>query len=91
MSERRAQIQSAHELSRARRCELLGVARCTAYYRGAQVSAEDLELMRLIDEIHLELPFYGSRRIRNELDTRGLQVNRKRVQRLMRQMQIRAL
>ncbi len=80
MSERRAQIQSAHELSRARRCELLGVARCTAYYRGAQVSAEDLEL-----------PFYGSRRIRNELDTRGLQVNRKRVQRLMRQMQIRAL
>ncbi len=91
MSERRAQIQSAHELSRARRCELLAAARCTAYYRGAQVSAEDLELMRLIDELHLELPFYGSRRIRNELDTRGLQVNRKRVQRLMRQMQIRAL
>jgi putative transposase len=91
VSERRAQIQSAHELTKVRRCELLGVARSTAYYRGEQVSAEDLGLMRLIDEIHLELPFYGSRRIRDELDTRGHRVNRKRVQRLMRQMGIRAL
>ena len=91
MSERRAQIQSAHELSRARRCELLGVARSTAYYRGALVSADDLGLMRLIDQIHLALPFYGSRRIRDELDTRGQRVNRKRIQRLMRQMGIRAL
>ncbi len=91
MSERRAQIQSAHELSRARRCELLGVARSTAYYRGALVSADDLGLMRLIDQIHLALPFYGSRRIRDELDTRGQRINRKRIQRLMRQMGIRAL
>ncbi len=91
MSERRAQIQSAHELSRARRCELLSVARSTAYYRGALVSADDLGLMRLIDQIHLALPFYGSRRIRDELDTRGQRVNRKRIQRLMRQMGIRAL
>ena len=43
------------------------------------------------DEIHLEVPFYGSRRIRDELDTRGQRVNRKRVQRLMREMGIRAL
>ena len=91
MSERREQIQSAHELSKACRCELLGVARSTAYYRGALVSGEDLGLMRLIDEIHLALPFYGSRRMRDELDTRGHQVNRKRVQRLMRQIGIRAL
>ncbi len=91
MSERRAQIQSAHELSRARRCELLSVARSTAYYSPSPVSEEDLALMRLIDQIHLELPFYGSRRIRDELDTRGQRVNRKRIQRLMRQMGIRAL
>lgn len=47
--------------------------------------------MRLIDEIHLRLPFYGSRRIRDELETLGHVVNRKRVQRLMRQMGLRAL
>ena len=46
---------------------------------------------QLTDEIHLEYPFYGSRRIRDELDTRGQRVNRKRVQRLMREMGIRAL
>ena len=91
MSERREQIQSAHELTKTRRCELLGLPRSTAYYKPSSVSAEDLALMRLIDEMHLEFPFYGSRRIRDELDTRGHRVNRKRVQRLMREMGIRAL
>ena len=47
--------------------------------------------MRLIDAIHLDLPFYGSRRMRNELEDRGYRVNRKRIQRLMRQMGVRAL
>jgi putative transposase len=47
--------------------------------------------MHLIDEIPLRLPFYGSRRVRDELETTGHPVNRKRVQRLMRQMGIRAL
>ncbi len=91
MSERRAAIQSAHELSKVWRCELLDVARSTSYYQGKGVSKEDLELMRLIDEIHLELPFYGSRRIVDELMGRGHRVNRKRVQRLMRQMGLCAL
>ena len=47
--------------------------------------------MRLIDGIHLEFPFYGSRRIRDELEDRGSRVNRKRVQRLMRLMGLEAL
>ena len=47
--------------------------------------------MRLIDEIHLQLPFYGSRRVRNELQDQGYTVNRKRVRRLMRLMGLRAL
>ena len=50
-----------------------------------------MALMRLIDEIHLERPFYGSPRRRDELETRGPWVNRKRVQRLMRQMGLSAL
>ena len=91
MSERRAQIHIAHALPKTRRCELLEVARSSAYYRPEPVSEEDLALMRLIDEIHLQLPFYGSRRIRDELHERGHTVNRKRIQRLMRQMGLRAL
>ena len=91
MSERRAMIHQAHSLPVTRRCELLAVARSTAYYRPAPVSEEDMALMRLIDEIHLELPFYGSRSIRDELRGRGHRVSRKRVQRLMRLMGLRAL
>ena len=91
MSERRAQIHADHELSKTRRCELLAVARSSAYYRPEPVSEADLRLMRLIDEIHLQWPFYGSLRIRDELEDRGHTVNRKRVQRLMRQMDLRAL
>jgi len=91
MSERRAMIHQGHSLPVTRRCELLQVARSTAYYKPAPVSGEDLALMRLIDEIHLELPFYGSRRIRDELDDRGHRVSRKRIQRLMRLMGLRAL
>jgi len=91
MSELRAQIHTEHELPKTRRCELLDVARSSAYYHPEPVSEADLALMRLIDEIHLELPFYGTRRMRDELEERGHKVNRKRVQRLMRLMDLRAL
>ena len=91
MSERRGRIHEKHDLSKTRRCELLDVPRSSAYYRRESVSEADLAVMRLIDEIHLQWPFYGSRRMRDELEERGHTVNRKRVQRLMRQMDLRAL
>ena len=91
MSERRAQIHAPHQLAKRRRCELLDVVRSTAYYRAEPVDEAALAVMRLIDEIHLQRPFYGSRRIGDELETRGQRVNRKRVQRLMRHMGLRAL
>ena len=91
MSEHRGRIHEKHDLSKTRRCELLDVPRSSAYYRRESVSEADLAVMRLIDEIHLQLPFYGSRRMRDELEERGHTVNRKRVQRLMRQMDLRAL
>jgi len=53
-------------------------------------SDADLRLMRRIDEMHLKHPFYGSRRIRDWLQDEGFAVNRKRVQRLIRQMSITA-
>ena len=84
-------IHSDHRLSVTRRCELLEVARSTAYYQPQAVSDEELRLMRLIDESHLVYPFFGSRRLRDELEDAGHTVNRKRVRRLMRQMDLRAL
>ena len=86
MSERRAMLKRDHPLPVTQRCRLLEVARSTAYYRPACVSEDDLAVMRLMDEIHLELPFYGSRRLCDELQDRGHPTNRKRVQRLMRVM-----
>jgi len=91
MSERRAQIHQDHALSKRRRYELLEVARSSAYYRPDPCGEEDLALMRLIDEIHLQWPFYGSRRIRDELQAGGHNINRKRVQRLMRHIGLQAL
>ena len=52
------------------------------------MSAEDLKLMRLMDELHLRLPFYGSRRLTWSFQQEGYAVGRTRVQRLMRQMGI---
>lgn len=91
MNERREKVHQEHELPKTRRCELLDMARSSAYYRPEPVSERDLVLMRLIDEIHLRLPFYGSRRMRDELEKHGQVVNRKHIQRLMRQMGLRAL
>lgn len=92
MSERKAMISKDHKLPVAAQCRVLSVARSTAYYQPAEpVSAEDLDLMRQIDEIYLQWPFYGTRRMRDELGRRGYLVNRKRVQRLMRLMGLQAI
>ena len=72
-------------LSISRQCELFELARSTYYYTPEPVSDEELELMRLIDQCYLELPFYGTRRIKDWLlDNHDLVVNRKRIQRLRR-------
>jgi putative transposase len=84
-------IDRAKELPITQQCGLLEVARSSFYYRLKPIPEADLALMRRIDEIHLKLPFYGSRRIRDRLQDDGYYVNRKRVQRLMRQMGIAAL
>ncbi len=74
-----------------RQCALLGVTRSSIYYRPRMASEEDLSLMGEIDRQYLETPFYRSRRMRAWLERRGVQVNRKRVQRLMRVMGLRAI
>jgi putative transposase len=78
-------------LSTVEQCELLKVARSTLYYRPAPVSADDLAVMRRMDELHLAWPFYGSRRMAAVLRRDGWSANRKRVKRLMRVMGLEAI
>ena len=55
--------RSDADLTIVAQCRLLKVARSTLYYRAAPVSADDLRLMRWLDEQYLTTPFYGSRRM----------------------------
>ena len=91
-SDRRAMVdRPAKDLSVRRQCALLNVARSGIYRPRPAAGADDLALMRRIDALHLELPFYGSRRMTFELNKENREVNRKRVRRLMRVMGIEAL
>jgi putative transposase len=90
--DRRAMVERpGKDLSVRRECTLLNLARSGVYRAKPITGADDLALMRRIDELHLELPFYGSRRMIFELNKEGRGVNRKRGQRLMPVMGIEAL
>lgn len=78
-------------MSVRRQCELLGLSRSSVYYEAAPESKENLALMRLIDEQYTRRPFYESRRIAKWLQSKGKEVNRKRVQRLLRVMGLEAV
>ena len=78
-------------LSVVRQCQLLGVSRSSFYYRAQGTSPQDLTLMRELDRQYLETPFYGSRRMKACLERQGKPASRKRVQRLMRLMGLRAI
>jgi putative transposase len=78
-------------LSIGRQCELLGLARSSFYYEPAVERPENLALMRLIDRQYTDCPFYGSRKRTTWLQGQGHEVNRKRVQRLMRLMGLEAI
>jgi putative transposase len=88
----RALVEPEHKtLSVRRQCELLGLGRSSYYYEPVPESAANLALMRQIDRQYLATPFYGSRRMTVWLQEQGQDVNRKRVQRLMRLMGLEAL
>jgi len=71
--------------------ELLSLSRASLYYRAAQPSAEEIAVKHRIDELYTRYPFYGSRRLSVCLQREGLIINRKAVQRYMREMGIVAI
>ena len=89
---RKALVEPDHaRLSIARQCELLSLQRSAYYYQPVGESAENLELMRLIDAQYLETPWYGARQMARHLRREGHGVGRKRIGRLMRLMGLSAI
>lgn len=84
-------IDRTHELALTKQAALLGISRGSVYYEPAPVSAEDLALMRRIDELHLQFPFAGSRMLRGLLAAEGSKIGRRHVTTLMRRMGIEAI
>src|SRR6202040_2750664 len=84
-AQRRTMVERVNPvLPVSQQCRLLAVSRSAVYRKPAEVSAEDLAIMALIDRQYLARPYYGSRRMAAWLATQGHVVNRKRVRRLMR-------
>jgi putative transposase len=84
-------IDPEHDLPIKRQAEALGMSRSSVYYQARPVSAEDLWLMRQIDELHLNYPFAGSRMLRDLLGHQGLEVGRRHLRTLMRRMGVEAI
>jgi putative transposase len=84
---KRELIEAAHpQISIARQCDLVGLPRSTYYYHTQGESAENLTLMRLLDQQYTDTPYYGIRRMTAWLRSQGYAVNHKRVARLLHTM-----
>jgi putative transposase len=84
-------IDRSHGLSISRQAKVLNISRGSVYYEPRPVSAEDLAIMRRIDELHLDYPFAGSRMLRDMLHREGVAIGRRHVATLMKRMGIEAL
>jgi putative transposase len=91
IAERKAMIDPEHDLPIKQQAEVLGISRSTVYYEPRPISAEDLWLMRRIDELHLNYPFAGRRMLRDFLWQQGLVVGRRHIKTLMKRMVIEAI
>ena len=84
-------IDRAHALPVTQQCQILALARSSVYAVPQPIAAQELALMRQMDELHLQHPFAGSRMLRDLLRLDGVHVGRKHVATLMRRMGITAL
>ena len=84
-------IDRSDDLPVSRQAKALGISRGSVYYLPRPVSADDLALMRRIDELHLEFPFAGSRMLQGFLVREGYRIGRRHVATLMKRMGIEAL
>jgi putative transposase len=88
VAERKAMIDRSHALPITKQAKVLNVSRSSVYYQPRPTSADDLELMRRMKELHLNLPLAGSRTLRDLLKAEGFQIGRKHVVTLMKRIRI---
>lgn len=90
MVERKTKIQEDRDLPINRKCTLMDVSRSTMYYKSVMPvpDKEEFEIKRRIDKLHMKYPFRGSRSFRDQIRSKGFKINRKRIQRLMNEMNI---
>lgn len=84
-------ISREHALPITAQCRILSLSRSGVYYVPVLVNDRDRELMDLIDKIHLDEPYLGTRGIRDALHDRGYAIGRSHVRTLMRKMGVEAL
>ncbi len=84
-------IDPRHALSLARQAKALNISRGSIYYLPRPVSATDLAVMQRMDELHLDLPFAGSRMLRDLLNAEAVIIGRRHVATLMKRMGIEAI
>jgi putative transposase len=84
-------IDRESKLSVGRQAQLLGISRGSVYYLPKAVSEQDLDLMKRLDQLHLQHPFMGARMLRDQLHGQGIEIGRKRVKTLMQRMGIEAV
>jgi putative transposase len=84
-------IDRSHAFPVAGQAKLLSLSRSSVYYKPRPASAEDLKIMRRLDELHLDFPFAGARMLRDLLRREGIAVGRRHVATLMKRMGIEAI
>jgi putative transposase len=84
-------INPIHKLSIQKQARVLSVSRSSVYYRPRLLSEDELRLRRIVDELHLNYPFAGSRMLRDFLAQRSIAVGRRHLRTVMRRMAIAAI
>ncbi len=91
MNQRQNLVDTQHDLSVRKQCELLSIHRSGLYYAPKGESQENLEIMRIMDEHYMHHPTEGVLNVQDLLFTLGFVVNHKRVRRLLRLMGLMAI
>jgi len=89
--ERKKMVNKGADISLSRQCKILRVSRSSLYYTPIGFSTKTLELMRQIDRVFTQYPFFGSRQIAAYLPRKGYHAGRHRIRRLMKIMGLEAI
>jgi putative transposase len=85
-------VSADSKLSLTQQANNLGIARQSLYYQPVVISQKEIDIKNQVDEIYTKCPFYGYRKITNELvKTRKEAINHKRVARYMREIGLQAI